>query len=380
MSRCLVVLVLSSLSPAINRASCYTLSMHTIVVTGGHHNSALVVAQELVRRSHKVVWIGHKQSSRGDAHDSAEYLEVTSAQIPFYNLNAGKLILNLSELIRFPVGLSQALSLLRQIKPHAVLSFGGYLGGTVAIAGKLLGIPIYLHEQTVTAGRANKLIARLAQVVYLTYPDSAKHLSAKHIEVVGLPLRSSILTGKSKTLFSRKRPTLLVMGGKQGAHVLNQFIFAHLSDLLTYFNIVHQTGTNSKTQDYERACALQNTLASLADCYLPRGYIGESEIGSYLHSTQLYLGRSGAHICYELGVLGLTSILVPLMSTHDAEQLKNARILESARLALILPQSRLTLPQFTSAVTQLKQLKGTKLPLPIDATNILVNHLLKQLG
>jgi UDP-N-acetylglucosamine--N-acetylmuramyl-(pentapeptide) pyrophosphoryl-undecaprenol N-acetylglucosamine transferase len=333
-----------------------------------------------VRRGHKVVWIGHKQSSRGDAHESAEYLEVTSSQISFYDLNAGKLILNLSELIRFPVGISKAISLLRHIKPHAVLSFGGYLGGTVTIAGKLLGVPIYLHEQTVTAGRANKLIARLARVVYLTYPDSAKHLSAKCIEVVGLPLRSSIVTGKPKSFFSRKRPTLLVMGGKQGAHILNQFIFAHLSDLLTHFNIIHQTGTNSKTQDCERACALQNSLASLADCYLPRGYIGESEIGAYLASTQLYFGRSGAHICYELGVLGLPAVLVPLMSTHDAEQLKNARILESAGLALILPQSRLTLPAFTQAVTELKKLKGTKLPLPVDATQVLVDHLLKQLG
>jgi UDP-N-acetylglucosamine--N-acetylmuramyl-(pentapeptide) pyrophosphoryl-undecaprenol N-acetylglucosamine transferase len=133
------------------------------------------------------------------------------------------------------------------------------------------------------------------------------------------------------------------MGGKQGAHAINTFIFTHLFDLLPHYNIVHQTGSSSLTRDYETAISLDSTLGSLADCYLPIGYIGEVVIGSYLRSANLYLGRSGAHICYELGLLGLKSILIPLMSTHDAEQHKNATILVKAGLAEILPQPKLTL-------------------------------------
>lgn len=353
--------------------------MHTIVVTGGHHNSALVVARELVSRGHKVVWIGHRYAAREDQHDSAEYLEVTEAKIPFHDLSAAKLQLNLTELIRFPLGIYHALLILRKGKPSAILSFGGYLGGTVALAGKLLGIPIYLHEQTITAGKANKLIGRLAQKIYLTWRESAKYFDPRKLKVVGLPLRSSILAAKPKNIFSRRKPTLIVMGGKQGAHALNQFVFAHLSELLTAYNIVHQTGTSSITHDYDFALALQGTLGSLADCYLPVGYIGENEIGGYLRGATLYLGRSGAHICYELGILGLPSILVPLMTTHDREQHKNAMILVKADLAGILPESSLTLTTWHASLVQLKHLQAKPLALPQNAATVLIDDFLTEL-
>lgn len=353
--------------------------MRTILVTGGHHNSALVVAKELKSRGQKVVWVGHRHSSRGDQADSAEYIEVKEAGIPFHDLLAGKLVLDLKEVLLFPAGLMSAYKILNQIRPTAILSFGGYLGGAVALAGKILNIPTYLHEQTVTAGRANKLIGRLARKVYLTWPESAKYFDKSKTMVVGLPLRPSILSSKPKAFFIRRRPTLLVMGGKQGAHVINQFIFDHLGDLLSSYNILHQTGTSSMTGDYERALALQNGLGSLADSYLPTGYISESEIGTYLASCDLYFGRSGAHITYELAVTGKKSLLVPLMSTHDSEQHKNAKILVSAKQGLILAQSELSLSNFRDQVNKLTPLMPKRLQLTEGAAGVLVDDLLRGL-
>lgn len=353
--------------------------MPTIVITGGHHNSALVVAKLLLKKDCKVIWIGHRHSSRGDKADSAEYLEVTSAGIKFHDLQAGKMVPNIKEILQFPLGLSQAFKLLKKIRPTAILSFGGYLGGTVALAGKALNIPIYLHEQTVTAGRANKLIGTLAKKIYLTWPESAKHFSASKTQVVGLPLREGILSSPKKTFFTRRKPTLLVMGGKQGAHAINHFIFNNLSDLLMHFNLIHQTGTSSLTGDYDRALALKNTLGSLADCYLPLGYIGESEIGDYLHNADYYLGRSGAHICYELAVIGLKSVLTPLMSTHDHEQYKNAKMLEDTKLGVILSQTNLSFTSFLSHYQQLQKLKPIQLKLGNSAGEVLVKDLLSEL-
>lgn len=353
--------------------------MKPIVITGGHHNSALVVARELIKRGHKVIWIGHRRSSRGDTVDSAEYTEVTSAKIPFHDLIAGKLVISLREFVSLPLGIIRAFKILKNNHPAAILSFGGYLGGTVALAGKLLNIPIYLHEQTVTAGRANKFISKLAKKIYLTWGESAKYFNKDKVVNVGLPLREGILSAASKKIFTRHKPTLLIMGGKQGAHVLNHFVFTHLLDLLARFNIVHQTGTSSVTQDYEHAIATLDTLGSLSDCYLPLGYISESEIGTYLHSADLYLGRSGAHICYELGLLGLPSILVPLMSTHDYEQHKNAHILVKAELGLILAESDLTIPNFFTKVKALSHLSGKPLSLPKDAATVMIDDLLFEL-
>lgn len=353
--------------------------MHTIVITGGHHNSALVVARELITRGHKVVWIGHRQSSRGDKIDSAEYIEVNTAHIPFHDLKAAKLTADFRELARFPWGIANTLKILKNIRPSAILSFGGYLGGTVSLAGKILNIPIYLHEQTVTAGRANKLIGKLARKIYLTWEESTKYFDKSKVMVVGLPLRSGILSAQLKELFTRHKPTLLVMGGKQGAHVINGFIFKNLSELLISFNVVHQTGTSSVTGDYDRAVSLQNTLGSLSDCYIPRGYITEAEIGTYLASADFYLGRSGAHICYELGIIGLRGILVPLMSTHDSEQHKNAEILVRGGLGHILAQSILSYPNFIKGYASIKAMDAVPMSLPLHASTLLVDDLIKDL-
>jgi UDP-N-acetylglucosamine--N-acetylmuramyl-(pentapeptide) pyrophosphoryl-undecaprenol N-acetylglucosamine transferase len=353
--------------------------MSTFVITGGHHNSALVVAKELKSRGHKVVWIGHRYSSRGDTVDSAEYIEVTAAKIPFHDLTAGKLVLNLKEFIHFPLGLAKSFELLKAIQPSAIISFGGYLGGTVALTAKVLNIPIYLHEQTVTAGRANKLIGKLSKKIYLTWAESAKYFDKSKTQVVGLPLRDNIPSGKAKQLFTRRKPTILVMGGKQGAHTLNHFVFTHLSELLKDFNIIHQTGTSSVTGDYEKSCAYRAELGSLSDSYLPLGYISEFEIGHYLYSADIYLGRSGAHICYELGVTAIPSILVPLMSTHDHEQHKNASILESSGIGLILPQSELSFPHFVDKIKELKKLSGRPMKLPKDASIVMVDSILSTL-
>jgi len=353
--------------------------MPTIIITGGHHNSALVVAKLLLKQDCKVVWIGHRYSSRGDTVDSAEYVEVKNSLIKFHDLVAGKMVLSIKEILLFPQGIYRAIKLLYKIKPSAILSFGGYLGGTVAIAAKLLGLPIYLHEQTVTAGRANKLIGYLAKKIYLTWPESSQYFSAQKTKVVGLPLRNGILASPKKSFFTRHKPTLLVMGGKQGAHALNQFIFANLSDLLTHFNLIHQTGTSSLTNDYDTALALKNMLGSHSDCYLPLGYIGELEIGDYLWSSDYYFGRSGAHICYELGVVGLKSILVPLMFTHDHEQHKNATILVKALLGTILSQTNLNFFNFLTSYKKLQTSKPIKLELQANAADLLVHDLLLDL-
>ena len=309
--------------------------MSKIVITGGHHNSALVVAQYFSARGHQVFWIGHRYSSRGDHNDSAEYLEVTSSQIPFYDLSTGRLVLDIKELLLIPKGIFHSLRLLGKIKPDLILSFGGYLGASVSLAGLLHMIPLYLHEQTVTAGKANRFLALFAKRIYITWEQSKKYFPSHKTKLVGLPLRKSIISAKPQKLFARERPTLLVMGGKLGAHVLNQFIFTHLPQLLNHFNIIHQTGTSSLTMDREKSLALLDSLGSLSDSYLPLGYISEAQIGKYFKNASLYLGRSGGHICYELLLLRLKAVLVPLTTTHAQEQLASFRFDKTTKFPLL---------------------------------------------
>ena len=351
--------------------------MKKIVITGGHHNSALVVAKELRRRGVEVIWIGHRQAAAGDTNDSAEYREVTAAGFPFVVLEAGKLSLDggVGNIIRLPMGLLRAYYLLRKYGPEAVLSFGGYLGASVAAAAWLQGIPVYLHEQTVVSGKANQFAARFARRIYLTWESSRVYFPREKSLVVGLPIRAGFL--KKHTIPHRKYPRLLVLCGKQGSHVINTFIFSNISELLKDYDVVHQTGTSSATGDWDKAQKIKLQLPrELALRYHPAGYIGEAEIAATLATADLTVGRSGAHVTYELGLLGKRAVLIPFVATTGGEQLQNAKYLASKGIAVILNQNDLTMRNFRAALSKAFKLSPRPLPLTSDGSSRLVRDLL----
>jgi len=355
--------------------------MKKIVITGGHHNSALVVAKDLQKNNITVEWIGHRHAANNDRNDSAEYLEVNSSNIRFHVLKAGKLDTNLKNLYAIPRGFYQARQYLKHISPDAILSFGGYLGLSVSLPAFLMGIPIYLHEQTLVAGKANVITGKFARRIYLSWPQSAKYFRNEKTKLVGLPLRNSILHPKPHKLFANDLPTILVLCGKQGSHKINQYIFSILDKLLLKYNIIHQTGMSSATGDYETAMARKDALPTkLAPSYHPVSYIGEVEIGQYLSSVDLVIGRSGAHTAYELGVLGKKALLIPYMHTTGREQYLQAKLLAESGNALILLESNLTSNNLLSSIEKLRQLSpATKLDLPTNASEQLIIDLLKDL-
>lgn len=344
----------------------------TIVITGGHHNSALVVAQELEKKGFAVVWFGHRYAARGDQQDSAEYQEVTDAGIPFHELKAGKLSspLRLTEVLSIPPGILRALFLLIRLRPVAVLSFGGYLGLATSIAAFVLRIPVYLHEQTIIGGKANLLASRFAKKIYVTWNSSLRYFPTKKTEVVGLPLRKGLLHVTPRKQFESDRPTLLVMGGKQGSHVINEVVFAALPELTKHYNIMHQTGTSTVTGDYARALTLKNAH------YQPHGYMSEDLIGKYYAAADLVISRSGAHTAYELAVLGKRAILIPFMQTTGGEQLRQAELLHAAGLATIISEPELTT---ASLQAEIKSALARPLPVPLSVPEDAASRLTKDL-
>lgn len=352
--------------------------MKKLVITGGHHNSALVVAELFQQAGYEVHWFGHRHASHDDLSDSAEYQEVKSAGIKFYDLHAGKLgrAVSVGDLLRIPGGIITAYKYLRLIRPVGVLSFGGYLGFAASVAGYLLGISVYLHEQTVIAGKSNRLVGLIARRIFLTWDSSRPYFPHAKTVVVGLPLRRSILKASKIKYFHNSLPTLVVMGGKQGSHLINQFIFTHINVLLKRYNILHQTGTNLVTGDYKQAELVKSQLPKSEQAkYRPVGYIGHEEIGTILRSADLYLGRSGAHIVYELCVLALPSVLIPYPHTHKQEQLLNAKLLTRYGVGTILPEKDLRLQNLLTAMLRAENLPLHTPSLPRDAAKKIVKSI-----
>jgi len=317
--------------------------MKKIIICGGHHNSALVVAEELIKRSDQVFWFGHKYSMIGDKNPSAEYLEVTRKEIPFIEIKAGKFQRKFrfwQNIFRIPVGFWQSLKALRRIKPDLILSFGGYLALPVAIVGYLLGIPIVTHEQTTVSGIANRLIAKVAKKIFITFESSAKYYPREKVVFTGLPVRKEIF-GKREKLFFNDQRTIYITGGKQGAHFINEAVFKVLPQLMEKFNIIHQCGSASQFNDYEKALKIKSGLGDKQKNYLVKEYFFPEEIGSVFNSADFLVSRAGAHTVYELMVLNKPAILIPIPWSNRNEQEENAKMLVSFGLAKILSQKDL---------------------------------------
>lgn len=356
-----------------------------IVICGGHYNSALVVAEELLKKGNEVVWFGNKYSMLGDKNPSAEYVEVTKGKIPFVQINAGKLQTKyrfLKNLVFVPVGFIKAFLSLCKEKPRLVLSFGGYIALPVSIDAFLLGIPVITMEQTTVVGRANKIVSFFSKKILITFESSAGYFPKDKVIVTGLPLRKDIFT-KGTKLFSNNKKTIYITGGKQGAHFFNEAVFSVLENLLEKFNVIHQCGSTSLYNDFQKTVELKEKLGPKAKDYLTKEYFFKEEIGKVFHSADFLISRAGAHTVYELLALEKPAILIPIPWSNQNEQQKNAEYLVSSGLAKILSQEDLkkglllpTVLDFAKNLTHFRLAPDFPKP-KLEATDLIVEEIEK---
>jgi len=319
-----------------------------IIITGGHHSSALPVIAKLKEKNPEVqiFWIGHKFSMKGDKNPTLEFREITSLGIPFFDLKAGKVYktFDLGRLMKVPLGVIQSFYYINKTKPDVILSFGGYLAAPVVLAGWFLGVPSVTHEQTVVAGYANRFISHFVRKILISWKESAKYFPAKKVIYVGIPLRNEIFQIKSNSFVADNGfPTVYISAGKTGSHIINEIVKRSLESLLRFCNVIHQSGDHSFFNDYE---LIENEYKKVkpkvkGKLFL-RKFVFEDEIGEALNRSNIVVARSGAHTIAEILALNKPCILIPIPWVSHNEQNENARMLKSYGLAEILDQNNLT--------------------------------------
>jgi len=321
-----------------------------IVITGGHHNSALPVIDILKKENAEIYWFGHRHSLKGSKADTLEYKEITALNIPFVELSAGKFYKTYDpiRLLKIPFGFFQAFYYLLKIRPKAILSFGGYLAVPVILAGWVLGIPSVTHEQTVVLGWANKLISKFAKKILISWEESEKYFPKNKVVYTGIPLRESVFASQSNHFdVNKKLPTIYITGGKTGAHKINEFIGKILMELLEVCNVIHQCGEHSVHRDDKKLEEIYKNLEEKPrGKYFIRTFVFEDEIGEVFEKADLVVSRAGAHIINELLALEKPCILIPIPWVSHNEQYKNAKVLEEYGLAEILAEKDLTPENF----------------------------------
>lgn len=340
----------------------------TVVFTGGHHNSALVVAEALKKEGLKVVWFGHKFTSSTDKSLSAEFQEVTNSGISFYELKTGKFYRQSNPLEYFKIilGFIQSFSYLLKLKPKLIVSFGGYLAVPTVISGYILGIKCITHEQTVVAGWANKAISHFVDKILVTHKTSLANYPKEKTVSVGLPIRPQLLDKKLTKRFDP--PLIYVTCGKQGSHLINRALFPIIPQLVKKFTIIHQTGANTQLKDLEKARRVKESLKEYSSRYIYAPYFFSPDAPSHIRSAKLIISRAGAHFTYELMLLGKRSILIPISWVSHNEQLLNAQLTIKHLPGVILEEKDLSSNNLLQSINlALKLPKKPKIKLDTDA-------------
>lgn len=326
-----------------------------VLVTGAHFTPALAVIEEFKKNGVDVLYVGRRTTMEDFKGDSVESQVLPKLGIKYLAITTGRLqrsfsIHTIPSLLKIPIGITQTFLIFLHQKPDVILSFGGYVAVPVVFVGWLFSIPIIVHEQTLVSGLANKISSFFADKIALSFSTSP---GGKKV-LTGNPLRKEIIQPVKKIpeeyykIFSEakkeKLPVILVTGGNQGSHVINEAVEDCLNKVLKISYIIHQTG-DSSFGDFERLEKLQN------EKYLVKKWIGE-EIGAIMKKVDLVISRAGVNTLSELAFFGTPALVIPLQPLYQDEQVKNAKYFQKLGLVRILPQSKL------SEATLFKELKS----------------------
>ncbi len=330
--------------------------------TGGHVSPAVAVIACLRERGAQT---GRPPTLRylGSRHGVERRL-IAEIGVPYVAVETGKLRRYFSwrtplDLARIPIGVVQAAWQVARFRPAVIFSTGGYVCVPPIIAGRLLGVPAITHEQTARSGLANRIAARFARRVAISFPESAADFPAGKTVLTGNPLRPGLAAGDAARArahwdLAPDRPVVYVTGGAQGAHALNEAVHAALPALLEVAQVVHQVGEgpDGSGTDLARAEAGAAADPRARAGYRPVAFVGP-ELADLFALVALVVGRAGAGTVNELAALGKPAILVPLPGTAADEQTANAERLAAAGAAIVLPQRDLTPARLTAEVRDL---------------------------
>ncbi len=336
-----------------------------IVIAGGHLTPALAVIDQL--KDHQILYIGRKHALEGDKALSLEYQTITSKNIPFVSILAGRLqrkftIYTIPSLLKLPIGFFQSFFILKKEKPDVVLGFGGYVSIPVIIAATILRIPIVIHEQTLTAGLANKIAAHLSKKICISWESSRDFFPKSKTILTGNPIRKEIIQSLTNPQDSEqksppeadqplaekaKTPLIYITGGSLGSHTINLLVEGSLKKLLRNYDVVHQTGDSKKFGDFERFEKLKSNEG--LKNYIVKKFLTGKEIADVLMVADLVVSRAGMNTVTELVFFNKPCFLIPLL--QGFEQKQNANFIKKIGLAEVGAQDVLSPISFFETIS-----------------------------
>ncbi len=302
--------------------------------TGGHVFPGLAVAHCLRTQGWKIRWLG-----------TSERIEATL--VPQHGIDIDFIRIRscrgngIKAYLITPICIFQAIwharHIIRTWKPDVVLGMGGYVSGPGSLAAWMCNIPVVLHEQNRIAGFTNRVLSKIACKVLQAFPGAFPYA-----DVVGNPIRDEVLALPEPKIRMKNRSgpiRVLVIGGSQGAQILNQIMPLVAANLSGQINIWHQVG--------------KGALDTVTQAYKVVGGAQKHKIVEFINDmasayawADVVVCRSGALTVSEISTVGLAAIFVPFIH-KDRQQYWNARVLEKIGAAKIIEQKKCTAAQIS---------------------------------
>ena len=307
--------------------------------TGGHVFPGLAVAKKLQQQGWEIRWLGTADRMEADL------VPKHGIEIDFIKVK-GLRGQGISKLIKAPFqiinAILQAKQHIKAWQPDVVLGMGGYVSGPGGIAAWLSGIPVVLHEQNAVAGLTNQWLSKIAKKVFQAFPGAFPTA-----EVVGNPVREDVVALPEPELRMVERDgdiRILVMGGSQGAKILNDTLPVVMEQLGEGFSVMHQAGKNNQQQ------VIEQYKSHSVDNVQVTEFI--DDVAQAYEWADLLVCRSGALTVSEVSAAGVGSIFVPFMH-KDRQQALNADHLVECGAALMIEQPQLTAEKLANTIAEL---------------------------
>jgi len=335
--------------------------------SGGHFYPVIAVAEALNQLSKKehliesqLFYMAPEPYNEGLLFDN---------KIKFKKSPAGKWrryfsFLNFLDIFKTGWGILKAIWIVFYIYPDVIFGKGGYASFPALFAGKILGIPVIIHESDAIPGKANLWASKFAKRIAVSYSEAADHFPKTYqnkIAHTGNPIRKEILSpleeGAREFLkLEKSLPVIFIIGGSLGAQLINNLIIDSLPHLVSKYEIIHQTGKNNFNDVKKRAAAMlfQNQFKTR---YHPFDYLNTDALAMAAGASDLVISRAGSTI-FEIASWAKPSILIPIPDSGGDHQRKNSFSYARSGAAVVIEEDNLK--RSNILVSEIERIMGDK--------------------
>jgi len=329
--------------------------------TGGHFYPLIAVAEEIEAVAEEKNILAPTLYFFAPAPYSESSL--FERHIAFQKIPAGKIryyfsLANISGMFTTFIGTMKAVWHLFRIYPDVVFGKGAYGSFPTLLAARILHIPVVIHESDSKPGRVNAWAGKFARYIAVSYPDAAKHFKIDRTAWTGQPLRKELIpsaadlseagrnAAKASFQFDTGIPVIVVLGGSQGARIINDALLDTLPLLLDNYQVIHQAGPKH-FDSVKNQSEVTLERHPHKERYKPYAYLSEDMIKKAYAAADLAISRAGSTI-FEIAISSLPSIIIPIPEHISHDQRTNAYNYKRAGACSVIEEENLR-PEIISA-------------------------------